>query len=64
MVAKIRNLLREPNYQSVCTVECPGCGWLCEIMYGGWTAIVCVGCDTVLYRNRACERSDNTKGGE
>ena len=64
MVAKIRNLLREPNYQSVCTVECPGCGMNRVMSYGGWTATICFACDKVLYRNRACERSDNTKGGE
>ena len=64
MLAIIRNLVREPNYQSVCTVECPGCGMIREIMYGGWTAIACVHCDKVLYRNRACKRSDTTTGGK
>lgn len=65
MVAKIRNLLRKPNYQSVCTVECPVCGWTRDqMLYGKWTAILCGECKSVLYRNRSCELSDNKKGGE
>ena len=64
MIAKISILSREPNYQSVCRVECPGCGMNRVMSYGGWTATICFACDKVLYRNRACERSDNTKGGE
>ena len=64
MVATINILLREPNYQSICRVECPRCGMHRVMSYGGWTAIMCFACDRILYRNRASERSAHKTGGE
>ena len=40
------------NRLTVVDVTCPSCEHETTLAYGGWTAIVCQGCQVVLYRNR------------
>ena len=40
------------NRLTVVDVTCPNCDHETTLAYGGWSAIVCQGCQVVLYRNR------------
>ena len=40
------------NRLTVVDGTCPSCEHESTLAYGGWTAIVCQGCQVVLYRNR------------
>lgn len=55
MIAIISDRHFSPNRNgnSVCMVTCPGCDWFTNLTYGGWTAIICGGCKSILHRNRA-----------
>jgi len=56
LIAKISN--RRPGAEAtLCTVTCPECSGCYTLTFGGWSAVVCPGCKSTLYRNRASFRA-------